>query len=43
VHGNYNGIPDASIHAGRGGRLGRRAARGVVGRGVLLDVAGSVG
>lgn len=41
VHGNYNGIPDASIHEGRGGQLGidRWAARGVVGRGVLLDVA----
>ena len=41
VHGNYNGIPDASIHVGRGGRLGidAWAARGVVGRGVLLDVA----
>lgn len=41
VHGNYNGIPDASIHEGRGGRLGidQWAARGVVGRGVLLDVA----
>jgi kynurenine formamidase len=41
VHGNYNGIPDASIHTDRGARLGIDgwAARGVVGRGVLLDVA----
>lgn len=40
-HGNYNGIPDADIHADPGARLGIDgwAARGVVGRGVLLDVA----
>ena len=40
-HGNYNGIPDDEIHGGPGGRLGvdRWAARGIVGRGVLVDVA----
>ena len=41
-YGNYNGIPDDDIHGGPGTRLGvdRWAARGIVGRGVLLDVAG---
>jgi kynurenine formamidase len=41
-HGNYNGVPDADIHGGPGSRLGidRWAERGVVGRGVVVDVAG---
>lgn len=41
-HGNYNGVPDEDIHGGPGTRLGvdRWAQRGIVGRGVLLDVAG---
>jgi kynurenine formamidase len=40
-HGNYNGVPDADIHGEDGARLGvdRWAARGIVGRGVLADVA----
>lgn len=40
VHGNYNGVPDAQIHGDPGAALGIDgwAARGVVGRGVLLDV-----
>lgn len=42
-HGNYNGIPDADIHAGAGARLGvdRWAAGGIIGRGVLVDLAAS--
>jgi kynurenine formamidase len=38
--GNYNGIPDTDIHGGPGARLGvdKWARRGVVGRGVLLDL-----
>lgn len=41
-HGNYNGVPDADIHGGPGTRLGvdRWATRAIVGRGVLVDVAG---
>jgi kynurenine formamidase len=41
-HGNYNGVADADLHGGPGTRLGidQWAARGVVGRGVLADVAG---
>ena len=41
-YGNYNGIPDADIHGGPGTRLGvdRWADRAIVGRGVILDVAG---
>jgi kynurenine formamidase len=40
-HGNYNGVPDAAIHGEDGARLGvdRWAQRGIVGRGVLVDVA----
>lgn len=40
VYGNYNGIDDAEIHNGEGGRLGidKWSERGVVGRGVLLDL-----
>jgi kynurenine formamidase len=40
-HGNYNGVADADLHGGVGTRLGidQWAARGVVGRGVLADVA----
>jgi kynurenine formamidase len=40
-HGNYNGVADADIHGGPGTRLGvdRWAARAVVGRAVLVDVA----
>jgi kynurenine formamidase len=39
-HGNYNGIADHEIHENEGGRLGidRWARRGVVGRGVLVDL-----
>lgn len=41
-HGNYNGVPDAAIHGEEGARLGvdKWAPRGIVGRGVLADVAG---
>jgi len=40
-HGNYNGVPDTDIHGGRGSRLGvdKWAARAIVGRAVLVDVA----
>ena len=40
-HGNYNGVADADIHGEQGARLGvdRWAERGIVGRGVLADVA----
>jgi kynurenine formamidase len=39
-HGNYNGVPDADIHGGPGTRLGidQWSRRGIVGRGVLVDV-----
>jgi kynurenine formamidase len=39
--GNYNGFPDSEIHGGVDTKLGvdRWAGRGIVGRGVLLDVA----
>lgn len=39
-HGNYNGIRDDEIHPGEGTRLGidRWANRGVVGRGLVVDV-----
>jgi kynurenine formamidase len=39
-HGNYNGFLDSDIHGGDGTKLGvdQWAARGIVGRGVLLDV-----
>ncbi|MFI6309674.1 cyclase family protein [Nocardia fusca] len=39
-HGNYNGVPDADIHGGEGSRLGvdQWAKRGIVGRGILIDV-----
>jgi kynurenine formamidase len=38
--GNYNGIPDTDVHGGPGAKLGvdQWARRGIVGRGVLLDV-----
>lgn len=38
--GNYNGVPDRDIHGGPGTKLGvdQWAQRGIVGRGVLLDV-----
>lgn len=38
---NYNGVPDEDIHGGPGTKLGvdQWAAHGIVGRGVLLDVA----
>jgi kynurenine formamidase len=41
-YGNYNGIADDEIHTGPGARLGvdRWAPRGVVGRGVVIDVPG---
>lgn len=40
-HGNYNGVADSDIHGEEGCRLGvdRWAERGIVGRGVLVDVA----
>ncbi len=40
-HGFYNGVPDDRIVEGDGGKLGIDVAarRGIVGRGVLLDVA----
>lgn len=40
-YGNYNGVDDADIHGGPGTKLGvdQWASRGIVGRGVLLDVA----
>jgi hypothetical protein len=40
--GNYNGVADADIHDGPGGRLGidRWARRGIVGRGLLVDLRG---
>lgn len=40
-HGNYNGIPDEEIHGGPGTKLGidQWSKRGIVGRGLLLDVA----
>jgi kynurenine formamidase len=43
VHGDYNGVDSADIHAGAGGRLGvdAWAAQGIVGRGVLIDLARS--
>jgi kynurenine formamidase len=39
-HGFYNGVPDDQIVSGDGGRLGIEgfARRGIVGRGVLLDI-----
>jgi kynurenine formamidase len=39
-HGNYNGVPDADVHTGEGGKLGvdQWSARAIVGRGVLLDL-----
>jgi kynurenine formamidase len=44
-YGNYNGVADSDIHEGPGARLGidKWARRAVVGRGVLLDVAGFFG
>jgi kynurenine formamidase len=40
-HGNYNGVPDSDIHGGPGTKLGvdQWSERGIVGRGLLLDVA----
>lgn len=42
-HGDYNGVPAADVHPGPGGRLGvdRWCERGIVGRGVLIDLARS--
>jgi kynurenine formamidase len=41
THGFYNGSPDATVSVGRPELgIGRIAERGIVGRGVLLDVAG---
>jgi kynurenine formamidase len=43
-HGNYNGFPDSDIHGGAGTKLGvdQWAKRGIVGRGVLVDVLGAL-
>jgi kynurenine formamidase len=38
--GNYNGVPDSDIHGNEGTKLGidQWAGRGIVGRGVLVDI-----
>jgi kynurenine formamidase len=44
-YGNYNGVRDSDIHGDVGARLGvdNWAPRGIIGRGVLADVAGYLG
>jgi kynurenine formamidase len=43
VHGDYNGVAGADVHAGLNSKIGvdKWCARGIVGRGVLLDLARS--
>lgn len=42
VHGNYNGVSDSDLHGQPGTKLGidQWSRRGVIGRGILADVAG---